>query len=197
MSTDQSTIPTEQHVEAHVASEPSPELLQAISHLFDEPIDPEGLMEERAVKGLTPHLQPGETMLMANTVFLARTGCLPQMFGMRDSLHCVAITDSRVLVASMGILGPSKKAKIFPYEQIVGVFTNRRLEARYWILQMADKKVLPFYSTWVCGPGSKDFLRAMFAHFYSRAKQVVVPSDFANREPKEALAANKLKVLIN
>ncbi|MBX7237619.1 MAG: hypothetical protein K1X65_24805 [Caldilineales bacterium] len=148
MSTEPNIIPPEQPAEAHIASEPTPELIQTISRLFDGPFDPKSLMQEQASKGLAPHLQPGETMLMANTVMLARTGCLVQMLGMRDSAHCVAITDSRVLIAPLGLLGPSKKAKAFPYEQLGGLYSKRTLEARYWVLETTDKKVLPLYSKW-------------------------------------------------
>lgn len=176
---------------------PSEELLQTIARLFNGDFDPKGLAEDRAVQGLAMHLQPGESLLMANTVKMRQTGCLAQFFKVGDNFYSVAVTDQRVLLARINFLKPSKNAKIFPYDQLAGMFTKKGSKGRYFVLESKNNGVFPLYAPWLGGgPGAEDFLKAMFAHFYMRARQIVVPPAYADSDVKATLSDNQLSVLI-
>ncbi|MBK6431496.1 hypothetical protein [Candidatus Amarolinea dominans] len=188
---EQTDTPT-QKTDEQVVQELTDELKTAFFHLFGEAVGDEWRLEERAAQGLVSHLAPDETILMANTVKMAKTGCLSQLFNMPDSLCSIAITGQRLIMAPIIWTKPSSKATIYSYDQLSRMYYKNK----HWVIATKDKRFYPFHSGFGCGPGADKFLKALFAHFYDRASKVIVPPDYAGRDIKEAMAEGKVTVMI-
>lgn len=176
-----------------VAQELTDELEVAFYHLFGEAVGDEWRFEERAAQGLASHLTPGETILMANTVKMAQTGCLPQLFNMPDKYYSIAITGQRLIMAPITWTKPSSNATIHGYDQLSMMYYRNKC----WCIATKDKRVYPFHSGFGCGPGADEFLKALFAHFYDRASRVIIPPEYAERSIEDAMDARKVTVIIS
>lgn len=191
--TPEQTSTSLQKTDEQVAQELTDELKVAFYHLFGEAVGDEWRLEERAAKGLAPHVPPGETILMTNTVKMAQTGCLSQLLNMPDRYYSIAITEQRLIMAPITWTKPSSNAAIHTYDQLSMMYYKNHC----WCIATKDKKVYPFHAGFGCGPGAEEFLKALFAHFFERASKIIVPPEFDKRDIKEAIAANKVTVIIS
>lgn len=176
-----------------IAKQPPDELDIAIAHLFGEAVGDEWRMEERAAQGLASHLAEDETFLLANTVKLAKTGCLSQLLNMPDRFYSVAVTGQRLIIAPINLIKPSSKATIYNYDQLSMIYYKNK----HWVITTKDKKLYPFRAGFGGGPGADEFLKALFAHFYEHASKVIIPPEYADRDINEAIAAGKVTVVIS
>jgi hypothetical protein len=165
-----------------------------VSHLFGQPVGDEGLHEARAVKGLSPHLEAGESILLANTVKVKSSGCMTMILSVPDKFYSVALTERRVLITPIKFLGgPSTNVKAYSYQELSTIV--RRGE--YCLLTTKNKQKYLFTTGSGTGVGADDFLRALFTYFYNRADKVIIPPGFENRDIKDALALGAVKVVIS
>ncbi|MCU0486298.1 MAG: hypothetical protein MUC85_09340 [Anaerolineales bacterium] len=165
-----------------------------VSHLFGQAVADEGLREARAIKGLSPHLEAGESILLANTVKVKSSSCLTMILSVPDKFYSVALTEKRVLITSIKFLGgPSTNVKAYSYQELSTIVRR----GDYCLLTTKSKQKYLFTSGSGTGVGADDFLRALFTYFYNRADKIIIPPGFENRDIKDALALGAVKVVIS
>jgi hypothetical protein len=166
----------------------------AISHLFGQAVGNEGLCEGRAVKGLSPFLETGESILLANTVKVKSDSCMTMIVSVPDKFYSVALTERRVLITPIKFLGgPSTDVKAYSYQELSTII---RKGEYCRLTTKSDKKYL-FTSGSGTGVGADDFLRALFTYFYNRASKIIIPPKFEGRDIKETLALGAVTVVIS
>jgi hypothetical protein len=166
----------------------------AISHLFGQAVGDEGLHEGRAVKGLSPFLGTGESILLANTVKVKSNSCMTVLISVPDKFYSVALTERRVLITPIKFLGgPSTDVKAFSYQELSTII---RKGENCLLTTKSNKKFL-FTSGSGTGVGADDFLRALFTYFYDRATTIIVPPEFEGRPIKEALTRGAVTAVIS
>lgn len=161
--------------------------------LFHRFANQDGLVEERAAKGFSAHLEEGETILLANTVKSAQTGCLARIINLPDETFCVALTQSRLLVTPVAWGKPSSKVRSYPHSRLA----TMHQKGKYWVLKTKDKKIYAFCEGWGAGENASDFMAALFAYFYDHASTVIVPPRFQGQELRKALQAGEVTVVIS
>lgn len=160
------------------------------------PLQNPRLLEPRAVAGLTPFLETGEHILLANTVKVKSDSCMTAFVSVPDKFYSVALTEGRVLITPIAFLGgPSKNVQAYRYQDLSTVFQNRKRDV--CLLTTKSKKKFAFQSGMGTGAGSEDFLHAFFTHFYDRASKVLVTPEFQGKDIAEALRFGAVTVVIS
>jgi len=194
-------IPDSEHKEStdrdgKIAKEEANRLASIASQLYGDAFEDEGVLDEEAAERFIPFLESGESILLANKMRVARTGCLSQVLNMQDDIYHVSLTNKRVLLnkPTWPTGKPSSKVKEYPFDQLFSIHQ----QDKHWVLTTKKKEVVPLYeSDWVSGKGASNLLRAMFAFFYDRSKTLVISPKFQDQDIQDAVRYRQITVIID